>query len=288
MLRAEGVDDETGSEKRTFVSNTLGARDIVLDQMKWIVFGVILLILFLFIVFLMSLLVIHAAAQSSQEMLLARWPDIQHKLQTGDLVLFKHEKYDMPWLLGIDRIMSHMGVIWRHPEHGALLVDMNPTRTGPFPEPLPFEPFLQGPSIMVLRVADVLTFYPGSVFLRPLHKPLSPTDEHNFITKLLGWAIHLEYDDAVAKRDWITWFALAVSPAFPDLGDALVYLTPLTHTRTSSFCTEMISELFQSAGVLRKRHVSHIWGPIAWQHGIGAGAGDRDRLWDREIQLLIR
>lgn len=256
-------------------------------QMKWVLLGIIMSVMLLVAVFLVVLVIIHAAAQAIQEILVARWKDVESSLQTGDLVLFKHEKYDMPWLLGIDRIMSHMGVVWRHPEQGVLIVDMNPTRTGPFPDPLPFEPVLHGPSIMVSRMSDVVTFYPGSVFIRPLRTSLTQDAESRFLHKLLTWAMHLHYDDSISKRDWITWLALAISPVFPDLGDALVTLTPLTHTRTSSFCTEMISELFQAAGVISKRHVSHIWGPVAWQYGIGAGAGDRDRLWDREIQLIM-
>jgi hypothetical protein len=257
-------------------------------NMRWFVFWVATTITFLIISFVFMLAVIHTSAQSNQEIPLMLLKHAEPKLQTGDLVLFKHEKYDLPWVLGMDRIMSHMGVIWKHPDLGPLLIDMNPTPHGAFREPLPFEPILQGPSVSVLRVSDAVLFYPGSVFVRPLRQPLSAEAEFAFVHKLLTWAMHLEYDESITKRDWITWMSLAFSPAFPDLGDALINFTPLTHTRTTSFCTEMISELFRAAGTLSKRHVSHIWGPIAWQHGIGAGAGDRDRLWDREIQILAR
>ena len=256
--------------------------------MRWVVLGLGIIVAFLALSLAMTLMVIHTSAQSNQDILLASLEAVVPRLQTGDLVLFKHEKYDLPWFLGVDRIMSHMGVVWRHPEWGPLLVDMNPTPHGAFAEPLPFEPVLQGPTISVIRMADAALFYPGLLFVRPLRRPLGEHAESKFVKKLLTWALHLEYDESVAKRDWITWLSLALSPVFPDIGDALVNFTPLTLTRTTSFCTEMISELFQAAGLLSKRHVSHIWGPIAWQQGIGAGAGDRDRLWDREIQILVR
>ena len=256
--------------------------------MRWVVFGVTFVAMFVLVSLVMTLMMIHTSAKGNLDIPLALLDILLPRLQTGDLVLFKHEKYDMPWFLGMDRIMSHMGVVWRHPDFGPLLVDMNPTVHGAYPEPLPFEPILQGPSISVIRMADAALFYPGQIFVRPLRENLTPEAETLFVRKLLSWAMHLEYDESVAKRDWVTWLSLALSPAFPELGDALINLTPLTNTRTTSFCTEMISELFQAAGTLSKRHVSHIWGPIAWQHGIGAGAGDRDRLWDREIQVLVR
>lgn len=256
--------------------------------MRWVVVGIGIAVTFLLVSLTMTLMVIHTSAQSNHDIPLALVDQVLPRLQTGDLVLFKHDKYDLPWFLGMDRIMSHMGVVWKHPDFGPLLVDMNPTPHGAFPEPLPFEPVLQGPSVSIVRMSDAVLFYPGKVFVRPMRQPLSETAEALFVRKLLTWAMHLEYDESIAKRDWITWISLALSPAFPHVGDALVNLTPLTHTRTTSFCTEMISELFQAAGTLSKRQVSHIWGPIAWQHGIGAGAGDRDRLWDREIQILVR
>jgi len=256
--------------------------------MRWVVLGVTLAATFVVVSLVMTLMVIHTAAQSNHDIPLAVMDAVLPRLQTGDLVLFKHEKYDLPWFLGMDRIMSHMGVVWKHPDLGPLLVDMNPTPNGAFPDPLPFEPVIQGPSISVLRMSDAVLFYPGNVFVRPLRQRMDQDAEAMFVKKLLTWAMHLEYDESIAKRDWITWLSLALSPALPDIGDILGQLTPLTHTRTTSFCTEMISELFQAAGTLSKRHVSHIWGPIAWQQGIGAGAGDRDRLWDREIQVLSR
>lgn len=257
-------------------------------NMRWIVVGIGVSIVVVIVALVMTLLVIHTSAQSVQDILLMKVKDAESRLRTGDLILFKHEKYNMPWFLGIDRIMSHMGVVWRHPQLGPLLIDMNPTPTGAFPTPLPFEPILQGPSVMILRLVDAVLFYPGCVFVRPLRQPMTADAESAFVTKLLSWGIQLDYDESIAKRDWITWLSLALSPAFPEFGDLLIQLTPLTQTRTSSFCTEMIAELFRASGTLPKRHVSHIWGPIAWQHGIGAGAGDRDRLWDREIQLLSR
>lgn len=253
--------------------------------MKWIVAVLMFQILLFCVAAGIGIWALHTMTRSIDDMPLLARKDAQEMLQTGDLVLFKHEKYNVPWMMGVNRVMSHMGVIWRHPDFGPLLVDMNPTPTGPFKEPLPFEPVLQGPAVSVIRFGDAVTFYPGSVFVRCLKTAMSPEAEFQFVERLLTWGMHLEYDESVSKRDWITWLALAFSPLLKEVSEILFELTPLTHPRTSSFCTEMIAELFRASGTLSKRHVSHIWGPIAWIHGVGAGAGDRDALWEREIQI---
>lgn len=229
---------------------------------------------------------LHMVSKGMDETPLAYLSKIHDTLKTGDLVLFRHEKYHLPWLFGVDRMMSHMGVLWQHPEYGPLLIDMNPSVHGAFQEPLPFETFMEGPSVSVYRFSDVIRFYPGSVFLRCLKKPMDQEAESKFVQKFLSWAIHLEYDESVAKRDWIVWFALALSPLVPEVSDLIMNFTHLTLPRTSSFCTEMIAELFREAKLLPKKHISHIWGPIAWMHGIGIGAGHRDQLWEPEIQII--
>lgn len=245
---------------------------------------------FLCVFVTLSLLVwtLSTVSKSLDETPIVFLPKVQNELKTGDLVLFRHQKYNIPWLKGADRIMSHMGVIWQHPEWGPLLIDMNPTKYGAFPDPLPFDVLFEGPSVSVIRFSDAVIFYPGSIFLRCLKTPLQFEEEQKFIQKLLTWGIHLEYDESIAKRDWIVWFALALSPLVPELSDIIMNFTHLTLPRTASFCTEMIAELFRACHVLPKYHVSHIWGPIAWMHGIGAGAGLRDQLWESEVQVLNR
>lgn len=255
-------------------------------KMKWILKVVFFHVLCLCVVFGIGIWALQTMTRATEDMQIVDLKHATEKLQTGDLVLFKHKKYEVPWMIGVNRLMSHMGVVWRHPDFGPLLVDMNPTPHGAFKEPLPFEPVLQGPSVSVIRFADAVLFYPGAVFVRGLKKSLSPEAEFGFVSKLLDWGMHLEYDESIGKRDWITWLALALSPLLHEVSDWLFELTPLTHPRTSSFCTEMIAELFRASGILSKRHVSHVWGPIAWMHGVGAGAGDRDALWEREVQVI--
>lgn len=200
------------------------------------------------------------------------------ELKTGDLILLRHKKYRSPWLSGF---VSHMGVIWYHSIVGPLVIDMNPDE-GPWKKPIPFDFVFQGPSVVAIRLRDFLTFYPGDVYVRCLSKPLTLEQELLFIEKL-KWAFSLEYIDAIKDRDVFTWLTLALSFFFPFFSHTLLPFTSLDQIRTSSFCTEMVHELFIATGLMEK---GSYWAPIAWVKGIGSSQGLKDDLWDPHLQII--
>ena len=227
----------------------------------------------------LCLFFLSASLQAPEDAPLVEADDLS-LFNTGDLILFKHNRYKTPWMLGIDRIASHMGVVWRHPTQGPCVIDMNPTRTGPYGHKLPMEPVLEGESILVLKLSDVVQHYPGTVYWRSLRTALSPAQEFKFSERLLTWALALEYEQSIREREVVSWFALAISPFFAWLSHLLVPFSSLTSPRTASFCTEVVAELLDAAGIYSNDH-SYLLGPINWQSGIHWSS-----LWTREFELL--
>ena len=200
------------------------------------------------------------------------------ELKTGDLILLRHQKYRSPWLQGF---VSHMGVIWHHSIFGPLVIDMNPDG-GPWKKPMVFDFVFEGPSVVAIRLRDFLTFYPGDVYVRCLSKPLSLEQELRFIEKL-KWAFNLEYMDSIKDRDIFTWMSLALSFFFSFFYGLILPFTALDQIRSSSFCTEMVHELFIAAGLMEK---GSYWAPVAWVKGIGSSQGLKDDLWDPHLQII--
>ena len=205
-------------------------------------------------------------------------------LKTGDILLLRHAKYTSTWMVGF---VSHMCVIWNHSVFGPLVLDMNPTQTGPFRTPLPFDHVFKGRSVVAIRFDDFLKFYPGDVYVRSLIKPLTPKQEELFTEKVM-WAFNLEYLQSITDREPLTWLTLATSHFVPQFSSFLSMFTALNHVRTSSFCTEMIAELFMACKTLPETHSAHLWAPIAWVKGVGSTEGLKDDLWETQRHVLLQ
>jgi len=203
-------------------------------------------------------------------------------LKTGDILLLRHNKYKSSWMVGF---VSHMCVIWEHSLFGPLVLDMNPSINGPFKTPLHFEHVIKGRSVVAIRFNDFLRFYPGDIYVRSLLQPMTLKQEQLF-TEKLNWAFNLEYLQSITDREPLTWLTLATSHFMPQVSSFLSYFTALNHVRTSSFCTEMIAELFMACGVLPESHSSNLWAPIAWVKGVGSTEGLKDDLWGMQRHVI--
>ena len=246
-------------------------------DMRWLTTVVILCIVLAACGFALLGLQLSTLMKSLEEVPYVHVHDAGFK--TGDLILFRHKKYDFKTVGGLDRMMSHMGIVWESSE-GPVVVDMNPDANGPYAS-MPFTPVFQGHAVMLARLTDVVRHYPGQVFVRPLQTELTREQNRRFTEKLLGWAIHLPYNVNITNRDAVTWFAIAFSTLVPELSDLLAFSTPLSSVRLSSFCTEMIGELCKEAGLLRPELMTHLLGPIAWQHGHAIA-----EHWGHEIEVV--
>ena len=234
--------------------------------------------IFLALIFGLIALTLSYVAVSHDEVEIALNPDIK----TGDILLLRHSRYTSSWMVGF---VSHMCVIWNHSIFGPLVIDMNPEKEGAFKKPLPFDHVFAGPSVVAIRLADFIKFYPGDVYIRSLKKSLTLDQEAKFIAKL-GWAFKLEYMSSIKSRDVLTWLTLALSHFTPQLSRFLSIFTSLGCVRTSSFCTEMIAELFIECGILQT-HSSHLWSPLAWVKGVGA-EGLMDDKWHMQKHLILK
>lgn len=212
-------------------------------------------------------------------------------LKTGDVVLLRHQKYKLG-PIAQSPIISHIGLIWNHAEHGLCLVDLNPDPQGPYcskeGQTIPFPVYFKGPNTLIYSIYDAVRYYPGDIYVRRLKKSLSDAQELLVSKAITEWAIHLRYEPYIKDRDFFVYLSFIVSTLAPEVALLLAYLTPLTQSRTSSFCTEMVSEVLFRANVLQEKqmHNCFIWGPLAWLKGLGQAAGGQDSLWLPEVQLL--
>ena len=209
---------------------------------------------------------------------------VEHLLNTGDIVLFRHKKYNAP-VSYANRIMSHMAVLWRHPSAGICIVDMNPDVNGPYGDTLPFTEVMRGNKTLVYTLKDSLRTYPGEVFVRRLRKKPSIEQELCFGTLLTQWAMDFEYVDSIAQRSLLSYAAFFFGIMTKPLASAVVGLSELADARTSTFCSEMIGHLITRCGIVDLRDVPlHYSGPINWLHGLGESPSQFE--WGHEIQLI--
>jgi hypothetical protein len=207
-------------------------------------------------------------------------------LKAGDIVLFKHEKYNLPAISGVNRIVSHMGVLWKHPTKGICVVDMNPDRNGPYGVKLPFEPVLCGKKLIIYRLFDCLNFYPGEIYIRSLQTPMSDDESLCFSTYLLQWATELEYVETIQEKHIFTYLSFIFGIMTRPISRLFGSMSHLSLPRTSSFCSEMIGELFSRCGITKLRGVDlHLSGPINWLYDL---AERKDQYgWGPEFQIVL-
>jgi hypothetical protein len=222
---------------------------------------------------------IRTLSQSLQNIGLAKAAEC--KFSTGDIILFQHKRYEGH---GLDYLVTHMGAILHTEEHGALCIDINPTRNGAF-DPGTIQPVLQFEALQLVRMEDLIKHYPGKVFVRPLLKPMTLEQESVFKSSILLWGSRLNYMSDIKNRSAFTWASLASSTLLPELSFILSrFFTKLACTRTSSFCTEIIATAFEKCGILPHDKVwAYSRGPISWLYGLDP----RTTLaWGREVLLI--
>lgn len=200
---------------------------------------------------------------------------------TGDVILFQHKKYKFGYF-GLDGLMSHMGAVMQDREHGTLVIDFNPTSEGAFESEV--KPVLRIGKLQLLKIQDVIRYYPGVVLIRPLLKPLSKEQENQFKQAILTKVSDLEYSEDVSSKDISTYLSLAFSSLIPEISLWFSgYFSSLCDSRTSTFCTEAIAYAFQQAGLLTNDKYINIRGPISWMHGM---VPEYTLVWGKEIQLV--
>ena len=204
------------------------------------------------------------------------------KFQTGDVLLFQHEKYRFT-LSGLDNLMSHMGAIIEDDTFGPLCVDFNPTLKGAF-ENSSVEPVLSIGNMQLIKIQDVVDHYPGVVLVRPILKPMTLEQKLVFRRVILTTVTNLEYNTDVIQKHPLTYLPLVFSSLIPEACALIAnYFSSLFSTRMSTFCTEGIALAFKESGVLRNDKYMSIRGPISWMHGI---VPEFTLVWGKEIQLV--
>jgi hypothetical protein len=177
-----------------------------------------------------------------------------------------------------------MGAVLVDETFGALLIDINPTPFGAF-DSSQIQPILQFEALQLVKMNEVIEHYPGRVFVRPLLKPMTLEQESQFKRHVLVWGSQIKYLDDVKQRSVFTWTSLAISTLIPEISYIIASLfTRLASTRTSSFCTEVLSTAYETCGLLP---VDKVWassrGPISWLYGMDPRT---TLIWGREIQLI--
>ena len=201
---------------------------------------------------------------------------------TGDVLLFQHKKYKFGFF-GLDGIMSHMGAILNDRIHGSLVIDFNPTSEGAFGSQV--IPVVRVGKLQLLRVEDVIKHYPGVVLVRPLLKPLNKEMELKFKQTILTEVCDLEYCEEISSKHPYTYFSLVFSSLIPEISSMLaLYLSSLSSSRTSTFCTEAIAYALQKAGLIKNDRYINIRGPISWMHGM---VPEYTLIWGKEIHLVF-
>jgi len=205
------------------------------------------------------------------------------KFETGDILLFQHEKYQLS-IFGLDNLMSHMGTVIEDPLHGSLCVDFNPTLRGAFEAMVHVKPVLSFGNLQLLKMQDVVDNYPGTVLVRPILKPMSENQKVLFKKTILTTVVNLEYNQDVIQKCPLTYLPLVFSSLIPEISAFFArYFSTLYSTRMSTFCTEGVALAFQECGVLKNEKYTNIRGPISWMHGM---VPEFTLLWGKEIQLV--
>ena len=231
------------------------------------------------IFFLIGLWHLGSIAQSLQNIGLAKASEC--KFYTGDLLLFQHKRYDGH---GLDYMVTHMGSVLVDDVYGPLLIDINPTKNGAF-EHNTILPVIQCESLQLVPMDQVIQYYPGKIFIRPLLKPMTIHQEAIFKREILQWGTQLSYMDDVKNRKPFTWISLAISTLVPEISYVIATLfTKLAEPRISSFCTELLATAYEKCGLLPQDKIwAYSRGPLSWLYGIDPRT---TLVWGREIQLL--
>lgn len=249
-----------------------------------------LILVLLIVVTYVCLYTWHLGQVAQQEQLIPLVTLDKISFQTGDLVLFRHKKYRFGELFSKAPLISHLGVVWNTPLYGPCVLDFNPNPNGPYDaNALPFAVPFKGRNLLVYSIYDAVQHYPGDIFIRKLRKPLTEKQDVLFSEAVTDWAIHLRYEEFITTYDIFTYLMFIISTLAPEVSLLLArMLTPMLRFRTSSFCTELVSELLRRCGVLSRNDVrySFLWGPMSWMHGMRQGTGSKDHYWAPEVQVL--
>ena len=240
------------------------------------IIGKSLLVLAITVVTLLILLVWHlfACLTPDDDIPIIFLPDTD----SGDVLLFRHKKYEAVPFLNT-RIVSHVAMVWKT-EMGSMVVDINPSAFGPYTNARHI--VIRGKSLVVYPLEFAVRNYPGTIFLRRLRSPMTPTQRCN-LSDAIRWAIPLRYDDTIASRDIVTYISIALSTLLPQFSFHVAEISALSVCRTSIFCTELVSELLRRSGVL-PTSASHVYGPISWMSRLQDGT--MSRLWSAEVQII--
>ncbi len=205
------------------------------------------------------------------------------RFETGDIILFQHEKYKHSWF-GLEGVMSHMGAVLMDDVHGPLCIDFNPTLRGAFESVDDIKPVLSLGNLQLLKLKDVVQYYPGVVLVRPLLKPMTDGQKQTFKTTILTKLSKLTYSPDVIRKSLLFYVPLTFSTLIPELSSFFAtYFSSLVNTRMSTFCTEGVAFAFQDCGLLQRDNGIHIQGPISWMHGM---VPEYTLLWGKEILLI--
>ena len=205
------------------------------------------------------------------------------RFETGDIILFQHVKYKHSWF-GLEGIMSHMGAVLMDEVHGPLCIDFNPTLRGAFESIDEIKPVLSIGNLQLLKLKEVVQYYPGVVLVRPLLKPMTEEQKQQFKTTILTKLSKLDYSPDVIRKSLFFYLPLTFSTLIPELSSFFAtYFSSLVSTRMSTFCTEGVALAFQDCGLLHRDHGIHIQGPISWMHGM---IPEYTLVWGKEILLF--
>lgn len=208
--------------------------------------------------------------------------DTDIRASSGDIVLFRHAKYNAIPFLG-PRIVSHAAIVWRVNDI-PYIVDINPTLTGPYTDDSHI--LVRGKYTSIYPLSYAMHHYPGTVLWRRLRTPLTRQQEEAFADAIETIALPALYDTDVAERDVMTYCSIATSTLIPELSVYISLFSAISQNRTSIFCTELIATLLRTIGVLPSSIESYVYGPISWLYR--TQPPDLAMLWDPERTLLKR
>jgi hypothetical protein len=118
-----------------------------------------------------------------------------------------------------------------------------------------------------------------------MRKPMSPNESLCFSTHLLQWALDLEYVDTIQEKHILTYLTFIFGIMTRPISRLFGSMSHLSVPRTSSFCSEMIGELFSRCGVTKLRGLDlHLSGPINWLYDLGERSDQYG--WGPEFQIV--
>lgn len=212
----------------------------------------------------------------------------------GDIILTQNFAYGLAHVPVAGNVPIHVGLVWLHPLHGAVVVDTHHVTCDGDAHLVDVRDGARHLSgVRIVRVADFLRDYRGAVWRRPV---VRGTVDGGALAAAVAAHEHVPFDLLVSKGQPLVLAGIALANIMPRAAEALAAAGGPMYTRSGArlrgvYCTELAARLLQQAGAMDAAYASHLCSPLALTSGVGAFDAAAARVgavaWGKEERLVL-